>query len=151
MPTITGQLDSRGRAIVPIEVAVPAARARAFRHAGQPPPQPLRLDALIDTGASRTCIDPQVSRALHLTAFSAARLSTPSFGGPAVAGFPLYKVNLTVLHPSGNTQLHLARSAFPVAGIHLAHVGTEVVIGRDLLARCRFVYDGLARTFELEY
>jgi hypothetical protein len=151
MPTIDLPLDNRGRAMLPVELTVPAARVRALHQAGLPVPPPLRVSALLDTGASRTCIDPQVRRTLGLVAYSSAAISTPSSRGAAAAQQPLYKVNLTALHPSGNPQLNLARNAFTVAGLPLAHLGTDMVIGRDLLAVCRFEYHGRGGRFSLEY
>src|SRR5947209_17199547 len=100
MPTIDLPLDNRGRAILPVELTVPPARARALHQAGLPLPPPLPGSALTDTGASRTCIDPRVRRALSLMAYSSAAILTPSSRGAAAAQQPLYKVNLTVLHPS---------------------------------------------------
>jgi hypothetical protein len=106
---------------------------------------------LLDTGASRTCIDEGVRRALRLRAFSTQVISAPTSGAAARARRYLYKVNLLLLHPSGNPQQHLSRSAFVVAAIPLARLGTDMVLGRDLLARCRFLYDGPAGTFQLDY
>jgi hypothetical protein len=151
MPTIVLPLDSRRRPMVEIAVAVPAARARAIRQSGQAVPQPLHLSALLDTGASRTCIDHQVRQSLNLRRFSTLTISTPTAGAPAAATRFLYRVNLVVLHPSGNPQLHLARNAFTVVALPLTHMGTDVLIGRDLLALCRFLYDGQAATFRLDY
>jgi hypothetical protein len=151
MPTIALPLDPRRRAMLEVEVGVPAARARALLQAGLPVPSPQLLAALIDPGASRTCIDHGVRRALNLRAFAAAAISTPSSSPAGTGSFHLYKVNLVVLHPSGNPQWYLAKNAFTVAAIHVAHMGTDVVLGRDLLALCRFVYDGRAGTFSLEY
>ena len=147
MPTIALPLDG-GRPIVAVQVGVPAALARALRQAGRTVPVPLRLSAMLDTGASRTCINHRVRRRLALRPFSWLNLSTPSSGSSARATRMLYKVNLAVLHPAGQ---HLTRNAFTVAAVPLKHLGVEVLLGRDLLALCRFLYDGKGGKFKLRY
>ncbi|HJT78298.1 MAG TPA: hypothetical protein VJ739_13935 [Gemmataceae bacterium] len=151
MPRIDLPLDPRRRPVVEVQVAVPAALARALTQSGQAVPQPLRLSGLIDTGASRTCIDHHVRGLLRLRGFSTLVVSAPTAGTAAQARRHLYKANLHILHPSGDPQQHLARNAFTVVAVPLRHLGVDVLIGRDLLAGCRFLYDGQAGTLRLEY
>jgi hypothetical protein len=151
MPTIDLPLDLRRRPVVEVEVGVTAAHGRALTRSGQPVPQPLRLTALIDTGASRTCIDHRVRGLLRLRGFSTLVISTPTSGPAGQARRRLDKADLLILHPSGNPQQHLARNAFTVVAVPLGQLGVDVLIDRDLLARCRFVYDGQAGTLRLEY
>jgi hypothetical protein len=134
MPTIALPLDG-GRPIVEVQVGVPAALARALCQAGRTVPVPLRLPAMLDTGASRSCVNYRVRRRLALRPFSWLNLSTPSSGRSARAARMLYKVNLAILHPAGP---HLTRGAFTVAAVPLKHLGVEVLIGRDLLALLPF-------------
>ena len=150
MPFIPGQLDQARRAMVDVRVAVPAARALSLQSAGLQVPGPLNLRAEIDTGAGTSCVDLNVCQALNLTPFGTATFLTPSTGAnPLVAR--LYKVHLTVLHLTGNPVQHLVLPLLTVAQANLAPLGNEVLIGRDLLALCRFLYDGQAGTFRLDY
>ena len=149
MPTIALPLDQQGRPVVQVEVAVTAAYARALRQAGHPAPPVLVLQVLIDTGAGCTCIDPQARRKLHLRRFTTKPIYAPTSGAGAKVGRGRYKVNLLVRNPAGAAQQDLTRNAFTVAAIPLTHLGVAAVLGRDLLKRCRFVYDGQKGTFEL--
>jgi hypothetical protein len=150
MPSITGPLDQHRRAAVTVRIAVPPTRAFSLQQAGLPIPGPFTRPALIDTGAGITCIDRQLRLLLNLTPFSKMRLVTPSSGArpPRVR---LYKVDLTLLHGTGNPVFHLVQPLFVVAQVDIAPLGFSALIGRDLLALCRFVYNGQAGTFELHY
>jgi predicted aspartyl protease len=44
----------------------------------QPQPSPIQVRALIDTGASHTCVDPSVLRPLNLTPTGSTHVSSPS-------------------------------------------------------------------------
>src|SRR5438094_411584 len=61
------------------------------------------------------------------------------------------RFRLDVLHPSGSARDNLTERDFRILEIDLAYLGYQVLIGRDLLARCRFMYDGKARRFDLEF
>jgi hypothetical protein len=95
-------------------------------------------------------VDLHVCQALNLTPFGTASFRTPSTGVNPLAA-RLYKVHLTVLHLTGNPVQHLVLPLLTVAQAHLAPLGNEVLIGRDVLAQCRFLYDGPAGTFRLDY
>jgi hypothetical protein len=150
MPIVAGPLDQHRRAVVDALLAVPAPRARALQHAGQPVPGPFVVLAVIDPGASISCVDPQVCQALSLAPFGTMTIITPS-SGPNPPATRLYKVDLTILHPTGNPVLYLAQPLFIIAQANVAPLGADMLLGRDLLALCRFVYDGRAGTFALEY
>jgi hypothetical protein len=132
-------------------VGLSRSAVRTLRQAHQPVPQPLEFSALIDTGAEITCVDSAVAAAIGLrhTAVAFAFANIPATGGQAPA--PRYDVGLTVLHPSGAAQLHLVEKQLLVLEVPLAALGYEVLIGRDVLARCRFLYDGPAGRFRLAY
>ncbi len=149
MPTITDVIGSDG-AIVRVEVGVSHTFRRNLQAAGRPVPQPVTLTAILDTGAEMTCIDPRVSRRLQL-------VSAPDFGAinvPSVGGLTFQtvtNVRLTILHPSGNPPDHLTVHDLPVAELPLGVFRIDVLIGRDVLALCRFDYDGPAGLFALAY
>ena len=46
---------------------------------------------------------------------------------------------------------HLAKRTLLVQELPISQLGYDVLIGRDLLASCRFVYDGRTGQFELSY
>jgi predicted aspartyl protease len=61
-------------------VGVSTARAQALTAANQPIPPTQNIRALIDTGASGTCIDPMVFKALQLQPTGSIPMLTPSTG-----------------------------------------------------------------------
>jgi predicted aspartyl protease len=80
-------------------IAVSAARHAALTAATQPIPNPIQIRALIDTGATSTCMDPSVLQALNLTPTGSATVETPSTGGIPVSA-DQYDIGLIV--PAGD-------------------------------------------------
>jgi len=58
-----------------------------------------------------------------------------------------YDIGLHLLHPS----LTVAIDPIPVVAAKLSIQGIDALIGRDILRRCLFVYDGQADTFSLAF
>jgi hypothetical protein len=148
MPILSGPLQN-GEAIVDAEIGWSAARAGQLRAALQPVPVPVQGRALIDTGAEMTCVDADLVRPLNLPFHSATLANLPAHGGLTVS--PMSYAGLIVLHPSGNVRDHLHVRNLIVLELSLAGLGYGVLIGCDVLAGCRFLYDGPGDRFELEY
>jgi hypothetical protein len=148
MPTLSDAIGSDGP-LLRVEVGVSRSHRRRLRAANRPVPQALSLTALIDTGAEITCLDPRAVARLQLQSGSYVPVNAPSLGG---LSFPnAYDVSLTVLHPSGNPADNLTVHDLPVAELPLGAFRIDLLIGRDVLALCRFDYDGPAGTFTLAY
>jgi len=96
---------------------------------------PIRYPALIDTGASETCIDAQLAVSLDLHAVDAQTISTAS-GEDRILRY-LAMVEIPDL---GVFKL----SRFP--GVRLSEGGQyhRILIGRDLLQDMYLTYDGFA-------
>lgn len=111
-----------------------------------PPPQHIR--ALIDTGASNTCVDPMVLQALGLQATGQVQVHTPTTAGtPAVCS--QYDVSLMIPAPNGlpfsvPTTAVTEHQLFNAQGFH-------ALIGRDILARCVLIYNGQLSHFTLAH
>jgi hypothetical protein len=58
---------------------------------------------------------------------------------------------LAIVHPSGNARDNLVIRDLSVFEVSLTPLGYQVIIGRDVLAKCRFLYDGPGDEFELAY
>lgn len=131
-------------------ISVSAARRDALIAAGQPVPDPERITALIDTGASGTCVDPSILQALALTPTGVATVNTPSTGSkPHIAD--QYDVLLVV---PGALQTHepLVIPNMPVISAELLVAqGFHALIGRDVLSMCLLEYNGPTRSFSLAY
>jgi len=100
--------------------------------------------ALIDTGASMTAVDPFVVKYLGIVQSGFTEVSVPGESG-AVAKkvYPLYDIAIFLEeHPQQGRWVR-------AVGVLPATPGVSLLIGRDILDRSRFVYDGVLRRFVL--
>jgi len=141
MPHLTLQLTTGGP-IVDILVGVSQPRQAAIQRAGLSVPQPIQIRALLDTGASCTCVDPSVLNKLGLAPTGIAPMHTPSTGSQAHVASQ-YDVSLILMHPMLTFTIHAA----PVVEAQLAIQGIQGLIGRDVLSNCLLIYDGRAGLF----
>ena len=146
MPHVTLPISASGP-VVDLVIGVSLPRARALRAAKQPIPSPVKIQGLIDTGASGTCVDPACIARLGLVPTGQAIIHTPSTGDrphPCAQ----YDVSIVLLHPG----VTLTIPVVPVIEAALSRTqGFQALIGRDVLARCLFVYDGASETFSLAF
>jgi predicted aspartyl protease len=145
MPHLTLQISSLGP-LVDIAIGVSQARAEALRKNSLPVPTPLHLRALVDTGASITCVDPSILQQLNLTPTGAIAIHTPSTGNAPHNTYQ-YDISLVLLHPEVQLQI----GSIPVIESQLVVQGIHALVGRDILSRCLLVYDGRAQTFALGF
>ena len=129
-------------------VTVSEARRQALELAKQAVPHPVQIRALIDTGASNTCIDPIVLAELGLSPTGSAMCNTASSGDIAHQT-DMYDIGLIVPSPQ---RPFLARPTLPVmAALLFKQQGFHALIGREILAKCVFHYNGAAKLFTLAY
>jgi hypothetical protein len=131
-------------------VGVSIPRRDALITAGQTVPDIVPIQALIDTGASATCLDLSVLKALSLTPTGSASIETPSTGGkPFIAD--QYDISL-IVPPADLNQIPLIVETLPVVCVSIFDsFGYHALIGRDILAKCVFVYNGSMKFFTLAY
>jgi hypothetical protein len=134
---------------VPVGVAVSQARREALTAAGQDVPLATSIRALVDTGASCTCVDPAVLTALQLSATGSVAVHTPSTGA-ALHYAEQYDVSL-VIPGAGTHHLPLTIDAVPVIAADLAVQGIHALIGRDVLQDCILIYNGAVGEFTLAF
>ncbi|HZF12839.1 MAG TPA: hypothetical protein VFE33_28965 [Thermoanaerobaculia bacterium] len=102
-------------------------------------PKPVPISALIDTGASCTCVDPSVLLGLKLTPTGSVSVNTPSTGATPHEA-EQFDVALVIPAPSGQP---LVFQTIPVVSAELLIAqGFHALIGRDILDRCFFAYNG---------
>jgi len=149
VPHFTLQISPQGSLLSAL-IGVSGARRGALTTAGQTIPNPVPIQALIDTGASATCMDLSVLQTLSLTPTGSAPINTPTTGGnPVIAD--QYDVSLLV-PPADTNQIPLFIANLPVICAELLlSQGFHALIGRDVLARCVFVYNGSIKLFTLAY
>jgi hypothetical protein len=73
----------------------------------------------------------------------------PAHGGVTFSS--ITDASLTIVHPSGQAQNDLAFRNLNVLELPLAHLGHEVLLGRDVLARRLFLYNGPRNRYRLRY
>ncbi len=125
-----------------IEIHLPDALAAALAKAGKQIPPPVSGWALIDTGATSTCIDAGVVTPLGLTTIGTLPIQTP-------AG-------------SSNQSTHPVKLAFPGSGLpelpflqviacDLANQGLVALLGRDFLVGKTLIYNGTLSVVTLAF
>jgi len=84
---------------------------------------------------------------LGMTPTGMTHVHTPSTGGQAAA-MPQYDVMLAIDHPSGP----LLVDAVPIIAVpNFTLGGVRALIGRDVLSRCLFIFNGTAKNFTLAF
>ena len=124
--------------VVQVTVTIEQNAGKALLSQGKTLPQPKSGLALIDTGASNTCIDDQVAQELGLPVIDVASMQSASHEKQLCNVYPV-QINTPVV------TLNSPRTV----GANLAHQGLLVLIGRDVLQRCNLFYNGPLGQFTL--
>jgi predicted aspartyl protease len=147
MPHFTLSLTQEAPIVV-MFVAVSGAKAQALTAANQTIPAAQNICALVDTGASHTCVDPMVFTSLGLQPTGSTSMLTPSTGATPINA-DTYDVGIVI--PNG-TQQGLVIANMPVSASELYQAqGFHALIGRDILERCVLTYNGAMAMFTLAY
>ena len=131
-------------------IGVSVARQQALKIAGQNIPAAIQIRALIDTGASASCVDPSILKTLSLSPTGSVSVVTPSTGGTAVNA-DQYDVSL-VISTGNDKHVPLIVNTLPVVCADLLTLqGFHALIGRDILTECVFSYNGSIGFFTLAF
>lgn len=148
MTHFTLQIQGLGP-LVKASIGVSAGREAALKAAGQPVPSFVHVTALIDTGASCTCVDPTMLAPLGLSSTGPARVTTPSTGTTAVH-YQQFDVCLLIAGFS-LAQPIFRRDTIAVVELDLKGLGVDVLIGRDILSECVLHYNGVTGAYTLAF
>jgi Aspartyl protease len=129
-------------------VAVSQARSAALTAADQEIPNSVPVFALVDTGASCTCVDPAVLASLKLTPTGNVSVNTPSTGATPHSA-DQYDVALIV--PAANGPPLIFQTIPVISSDLLSAQGFHALIGRDILDRCVLIYNGHMGQFTLAF
>jgi predicted aspartyl protease len=121
-------------------VGIALSIAEELQAAGTPVPEPISGFALIDTGASATCVDAQVASQMNLPVVGTCTLATPSHESIEKNQHP---VHIQVV----GTNIAFAVPA--AVGADLRGQGILALIGRDVLFQCILVYSGPDDSYSL--
>ena len=126
--------------IIEVVIVPPQPVAEQLRKEGKPVPT-IKAVALIDTGASSTCINQNIVDALNLIAFDTQKVLTA--GGPSEQ--LLYDVGV-VLPISQPNVLSVQAPCADLSGQPF-----QVLLGRDVLSMCSIFYNGPDNSFSLHF
>jgi len=139
---------TQGAPIINLVIGISGARSTALTAAGQALPPLQNVRALIDTGASVTCVDPMVFAALQLQPTGSMLMLTPSTGQTPVDA-DTYDV--AILVPNGaHSGLIVHNMPVCASELFLAQ-GYHALLGRDVLQQCVLTYNGSIGLFTLAY
>jgi hypothetical protein len=150
MSHFTLQLGPNGP-IVSAVIFVSQQRQAALTAAGQPIPAHVTAQALVDTGASCTCVEAGLIASLNLQVLNMVPVNTPTTG-TAPQSVPQYDVQLVI--PGATLgAIPLVFPTIPIVALpNLGHQqGFQVLIGRDILDQCILHYNGAARFFTIAF
>ena len=97
-------------------------------------PAPVSGIALIDTGASDTCIDEQTARSMGLPVIDVVNMSSAS---QAITPRNVYPITIEI------TGLPFPLNAPHAIGAELRSQGLLLLVGRDALQFCTLFYNGV--------
>ena len=132
-------LQQRGP-VVQVSVSVEQNIAQQLLAQGVLLPAPERGLALIDTGATSTCIDEAAATRLNLPAIDVATIASASHASTQQNVHP---IQIEVVG------LPITISAPRAIAAPLAAQGLVVLIGRDVLQHCTLFYNGPSGSFSL--
>lgn len=126
--------------VIQVTVGVGQAIAQQVLQQGGQLPPPVTGLALIDTGATTTCIDEEAAQKLQLPAIDVVTVASVSH---ASTERNVYPISIEV------AGLPIVVNAPRSVGAELKAQGLLLLIGRDVLQSCVLVYNGPAGQFTL--
>jgi predicted aspartyl protease len=129
-------LHGRGP-VLQVTVTIEQNAGKTLTSQGKPLPAPKSGLALIDTGASNTCIDEDAAKELGLPIIDVGSMMSATHKVPCNI-YPVQIITPIVALNSPRTM-----------GAALAGQGLLALIGRDVLARCTLFYNGPTGQFTL--
>lgn len=133
-------------ALLSVEVNVPQPLIDLFSQQGATIPTPQAGTALIDTGASMTCVEEAVLKTLGINPIGLVTLGTAA--GPVQR--PLFPVRLAFPEPKLTVDLSRV-VAVDLRGQTIDGAPLIALVGRDILSFCQFIYAGTGGYFSISY
>ena len=147
MPAITLSFDQNGP-IISVFIGISLPRIQAMRSVNVTPAPPALGKFLIDTGASSTCVDPELIDGLGLPMIGQVPIMTPSTNGEQHF-CDQFDCSLLMPGREGAAGFHIP--AMPIITTHLRSQGIDGLIGRDVLRLCTLTYIGSAGIYSLGF
>jgi predicted aspartyl protease len=125
---------------VAVTLSVPQAQRELITSTGGTPAAPVVGAALLDTGATGTCIDDGIATSLGLRQVGTVTISTPDGTSP----HPQYLVEVELAGVPGT-------ALWTVTGAALAAQRLVALIGTDVMQNGVFAYNGKTGAFSLSF
>jgi hypothetical protein len=132
---------------VDVLIGLDGATTAGLVAAGQPVLAPIRAPGAIDTGSDVTAVNAAILQRLGVP--PKQQMTTQTFAGSL--GVNLFQVSLGISDFADPNAPELVESTLHVMEFTSALPKIEVVIGLDVLLKCRLVVDGPAGHFALEF
>ena len=144
MPHITAQVSNLAQIGPVLDVAVAPTQAlvQQLHRVNATIPPPVRVSALVDTGASGTVLTPSVLQQLGVQPIGVVSMSTPSTTQPVPAS--QYVVNIVL--PNRVVVPNVVVMEAPLGGQNI-----QCLIGRDILSAGVLIYIGHTNQFTLSF
>ncbi|MDE2848122.1 MAG: retropepsin-like aspartic protease [Gemmatimonadota bacterium] len=146
MPYFTRPIDPQKGLILNAIVGVSKARLDALESLGKPVPDPVGIEGLVDTGANRTCVTPEVVEPLNLTPGEPVVVHTPS----GSTEMPTYDIGILIFSSPKEPPFRIPNIQVMVSK-DLKEQNLECLIGLDILSNCLLTYDGKAGLYTLAF
>jgi predicted aspartyl protease len=127
-------LSARGP-VIQITLGIAENFAQRLIEQNKPVPEPIAGWALIDTGASTTCVDDEAAAKLALPAIDKVKMASASHDSTDKNVYPVLIQFIGV---------PIKANAMRAIGASLASQGIIALLGRDLLQNFTLFYNGLA-------
>jgi hypothetical protein len=134
--------------IIDVRIWVGTAQSESLEAGGRAIPPPFSVTGLVDTGAQVTAIRGAIVAWMGIPSAGFMEASSSVLGGEART-VPVYPLRMT-FGSLGDPDAPKWR-AINAVGVDVVSPGASVLIGRDLLATCRFTYDGRKRRLMMSY
>ena len=106
------------------------------------------VQALVDTGASESCIDLKLAADLNLVSRGERR----SFAGNGQDNVhQTYEISLLIEGNESNKLFPCLPSGIDLKALKTDGIAICFIIGRDILSKCIFTYDGINGTFSIQF
>ena len=125
--------------VVQVTVTIEENAGKGLLAQGKSLPTPKAGLALIDTGATGTCIDDQAARDLSLPVIDVAKMTSATHQDQQCSVYPVQ------IHIPPALTFNCPRTI----GAALAAQGLLILIWRDVLQQCNLFYNGLVGQFTL--
>jgi predicted aspartyl protease len=147
MPTITHQTDPKAikqlGLLLDVQIGISFPQYQKLQQMGLPVPKAVQTVALIDTGASISCISPDLAEAANLVQRGEVPIS--GVGAQEQINAPMYDAAIKF------TSMNVMIPAIPLVAVKLAGKKIGCLIGRDLLSQGILIYHGKPGLFTFAF